>query len=250
MSASDKKLTILTLGVILLVSLGLHLYRIDYPNQPVFDETYFATQSADYINHIPFVDLHPPLGKLIYACVLAARGKLLGDAQFIKVDWNENIKGTEAVYDPTRTYGNFPYVALRTTSALVGVLLVLMFYFFLRSLGIPNVGAVLGASLVALESAMLIETRLILLNGMYILFGFTALTFYFKKKPWPFAAGVLLGLALGVKMVAIVFIGPLLVYRYLMSRERETGKLYRFSLLKIFGTTLMVYIAIFSLTNI
>ncbi len=61
---------LIALAVILAIGLGLHLYRVSYPDRPVFDEAHFATYAADYVKDRVFFDIHPPLGKLIYAAFI------------------------------------------------------------------------------------------------------------------------------------------------------------------------------------
>jgi dolichyl-phosphate-mannose--protein O-mannosyl transferase len=61
--------------VLALIAIGfcgsfLHIVSIAYPDTPVFDEAHFATYSSQYATGRMPIDIHPPLGKLIYAGVL------------------------------------------------------------------------------------------------------------------------------------------------------------------------------------
>lgn len=208
-----------------IVALGavLHFSRLSYPAQPVFDERHFATYAADYAVGQAFFDIHPPLGKLIFASVLSFFPRAsLHNAPFLVTKGINKETGEIEQVDRGSDYGDFPYVSLRAVSALFGIALPLAVYAFLRAIGVGTVGSLLGAALLTFENALLLETRLILMDGMYLALGFGALALYFspphqkmrcgsRRPRWAVAAGALWGAALGVKLTSVVFLGPLLV---------------------------------------
>ncbi|NJN23087.1 MAG: phospholipid carrier-dependent glycosyltransferase [Leptolyngbya sp. RL_3_1] len=49
------------------LNLALRLWRIDLPAALVFDEAHYVPFAVDYLQHQPFFDLHPPLGKYLIA---------------------------------------------------------------------------------------------------------------------------------------------------------------------------------------
>lgn len=205
---------------IILFALGLRLVRLSWPAAPVFDEAHFATYAADYLNDRTFFDIHPPLGKLIYAAALyAANGgePLAGAADFVAFNAGGKPDVVRATGIP---FGSFPYVPLRAVSAAFGALLVLAFYWFLRSAGIGGTGALLGAFFVAADNALVLQTKLILMDGMYLAFGFLALALYFRRPRLPVAAGVLFALSLGVKLIGVVFLGPVVIDYFLSVHGR------------------------------
>jgi dolichyl-phosphate-mannose--protein O-mannosyl transferase len=220
----SRRWTVVSLGIILAIGACVHFYRISYPATPVFDEAHFATYAADYSTRHAFFDIHPAVGKLIYAAGLALSGKHPAITQFIVEKYYPRIK----ILDDHTTgtpYGDFPYLVLRDLSALFGILLPLAFYWFLRKIGIKNLGALFGAFLVTFDNALITQTRLILLDGFLWIFALIALALYFGEQPksrlkpasrW-ILAGIFFGLALGVKLSAIVFIGPVLI-DYLLNR--------------------------------
>jgi len=221
---------------------GLHFFNIGYPATPVFDEAHFATYAGDYATGRAFVDIHPPLGKLILASVLTFYPpQTLAKAQFINV---VNLGPAGFFMLPTNTpFGDFPYVALRILSALFGMALPFALYFFLRNIGVGKVGAGLAALLLVFDNAILLTTRLILLDGMFLLFGLIALGLYFHKKCPAIAAGIFWGLALAVKLTAIVFVVPVIVAYFLVRKEERKNEkklLLRFA---IFGIATLCVIA-------
>jgi dolichyl-phosphate-mannose--protein O-mannosyl transferase len=206
------------LGAVFLVSSALHFYRISYPAAPVFDEVHFATYAADYAQGKPSFDIHPPLGKLILAGALVASGYEPNERDsFVQIF---PLRGGGFRAEPARdSFAGFPYLLLRAVSALFGAALPLFFYFFLRSVGLGTTTALLGAFFVAAENALLLQTRFIFLDGMYLAFALAALALYFSRpasselrrgeRVPTWAAGAVFGLALGVKLTAITFVGPI-----------------------------------------
>lgn len=206
----NKYITAAILGTIIVLGLGLHLYRINYPNTPVFDEVHFATYSADYITGHAFDDIHPPLGKLIYASVLALYppADLVG-AQYVEILPTPGGKGLTLIPNMV-PFQKFPYVPLRTVDAIFGAALPIALYFLMRNLDAGRVPSALAAVFMVFDNALLVNTRLILIDGMFLLFGVTALALYFHKKRFVIAGGAVWGLALSVKLTAIVFSGPII----------------------------------------
>ena len=192
------------------MSVGLHLFRLGFPASPAFDERYFATYAADYRLHRAFIDVHPPLGKIIYALPLF----LFDQSHFEKIHFIDvKISSTGQITpEPySNPYGAFPYLTLRFVSALFGVLLVFAIYYFLKNLTQNESIALLGMFFAVFENAILVDTRFILLNGMYLSFAFLALALILKQKPRPILGGVLWGLSLSVKLIAVTFLAPLIV---------------------------------------
>ena len=184
----NKILTIATLIAITLVSLMLHLWRISYPDRPVFDEAYFAMYAADYVTRDHYLAIHPPLGNLIYAAALFfAPHDNTANTQFLSIKkgsgvFDITIIGKKlAIIDNHLPYRAFPYVSLRIVSAFFGAALPIVFYGFLINIGVSTLGSLIAAGIIVLENALLLQTRLILIDGMYLVFGFAALACYVKK---------------------------------------------------------------------
>ena len=57
-----------------LAGLGLFTWKIGTPNRLVSDEWYYVQDAQDYAAHRPYVDVHPPLGKLQIAGAIAIFG--------------------------------------------------------------------------------------------------------------------------------------------------------------------------------
>ncbi|HTY40006.1 MAG TPA: phospholipid carrier-dependent glycosyltransferase [Candidatus Paceibacterota bacterium] len=209
------------LGLLVLISAGLHFYDIARPAGPVFDEAHFATYAAQFATGEAHFDIHPPLGKLMYAAVLRLTGYAPPAADRFLTLARETSTGPFTVVDVKGAYGPFPYVPLRAVSALFGIALPLVLYWFLRSFGVGRAFSLVGAALVVLETGLLTQTRLILLDGMFLFFGFLALVLFFKKRPFVVAGGVLWGIALAVKFTAIIFLAPVVMAEIFDLAERR-----------------------------
>lgn len=211
--------------LILGISFFFHIFNLNQPNQPVFDEAHFVTYAVAYANHQPHFDIHPPLGKVIYSLPLFFLNKQsYANAQFIILnkDPSTNHLNSKVIL---KDYQNFPYIILRLINVFFGLALILAVYLFIKTVSGNTLAALLGSFFIAFENAILLETRLILLNGMYIVLGFLALTSFLKEDKQSislgkqFLAGSIWGLALSVKLVAIVFLGPVIIYSLIKRRN-------------------------------
>jgi len=203
MELSEKKTRFILFGILLL-SIILHAWRLPIPSRAVFDEAHYATYAGNYRTHTPFFDIHPPLGKFIYSIPLYIYPeKYSSDAHYIEfinkgiiVEYNEK----------NRVFSNFPYIPLRTMSGFFGTLLVLSIFLFTKELTKNNIIALLSAFFITLENALLIETRFIFLDGIFLTFSFFALWQFLKQKDSGIYSGILWGCALATKLVGIIFL--------------------------------------------
>ena len=226
MAFIQKHRTATILAAILVASAALHLYRIDVPSRTVFDEAHFVTYASNYVLGQAYFDIHPPLGKMIYAMGIVAAGG--APAEFVRVVPDPAPWKLGLVRERT-DYGAFPYVPLRVMSAVFGVLLVFAVFLMMRRLGAGDAAALWAAFFTAAETALLIETRLILLDGMYLSLGLLALALYWSRGRWSGAlGGVLWGCALAVKFIAVVFLAPILVWELCCAPDQRKKRLAAF----------------------
>ena len=143
-------------GYALIVSAG-RIEPIVVP-LPRLTEELVEADALRYLDGSYYFDLHPPLGKLL----LAGWAKLAG------------VTATAQSTDPV--------VVLRVLPALAGTALVAVFYQLLRELTASRKVATFGAALLLLDNAILVESRLILVDSMLLLFGIGALTCYLASQ--------------------------------------------------------------------
>ena len=103
-----------------------------------FNEVDIGQFVSSYMRQEYFIDIHPPLGKLL----LAAVGHLLG------YDGSFNFTKTGLSYADS----SIPYVGLRSFSAICGALIVVVVYSLLVEMKFSISVAVLGACMVAFGS--------------------------------------------------------------------------------------------------
>lgn len=200
-SLVNRKLTMVDfsyLALLVLVSYYVRLTNLSSPNSVVFDEVHFGGFAKKYILGTYFMDVHPPLAKMLLAAV-GLLGGFKGDFGFEKI-------GTEF---PAST----PYILMRSFPAILGVGTVILCYLTLRSSGCRPMVCGLTAGLLLVENSNVTISRYILLDSP-LLFFIAAAVYSFKKfeiqVPFSFnwfkslvACGIALGLALSSKWVGL-----------------------------------------------
>ncbi|CAK3793415.1 glycosyltransferase family 39 [Lecanosticta acicola] len=193
------------LGGITLLALFVRLFRIYQPTSVVFDEVHFGGFASKYIKGRFFMDVHPPLAKLL----ITLAGWLGGfDGEF-------DFKDIGKDYLEPRV----PYVAMRLLPALCGVLAVPCMFLTLRASGCRTITAALGAGLLTFENGFVTQSRFILLDAPLVIFtAMTGLSWFSfinqnelgPKKAftpswwfWLAATGVCLGATASVKWVGL-----------------------------------------------
>ena len=184
-------------ALLVLAAIGAvtHFSALTHPRQVVFDEATFGKYVSAYCcTGERIFDVHPPHGKLL----IAAAARLGGfDGQF----------GFDQIGQP---YGETPVAALRVVPALAGTLIAPLFMLLLLELGGSFAIALLGGLLLALDNALLLETRIIVWDGLLVASTIGALVCFFAAERhstgtgWRLAAaGALAGLAVGCKLTGL-----------------------------------------------
>uniref|UniRef100_B8HTG7 Polyprenol-phosphate-mannose--protein mannosyltransferase n=1 Tax=Cyanothece sp. (strain PCC 7425 / ATCC 29141) TaxID=395961 RepID=B8HTG7_CYAP4 len=143
MSVTHQKIALpwfrLGLLCIWFLSLGLRVWGLNRFNTLVFDEIYFARFGNNYLNHTPFFDAHPPLGKYLIAVSIALGG-----------------------FNPT---------GYRWMNALVGSLLPLLVAWLAYQLTQRRSYGLIAGFLAAMDGLLLVESRYALINVYLLGFG-------------------------------------------------------------------------------
>ena len=168
------------IAALVVVALIVRMRKLAQPSSVVFDEVHFGGFASKYIQGRFFMDVHPPLAKLLIT-LAAWLGGFNGDFDFKDIG-REYLHGKDTPV---------PYVMMRGLNALLGVATVPIAYLTLRGLSLRASTATLGAFFVLFDNALTAQSRLILLDS--ILVFFTALTVYFwvafcnQEKRAPFS---------------------------------------------------------------
>ncbi len=189
----SKKTSLL---ILIIASIGIHFAFFGRPNETVFDEVHFGKFVSSYYTGEYHFDIHPPGGKLMIA-------------GFAKL-FNFTLEYSFAQIG--QAFPDHKYLALRFLPVLAGALLPIIIYLLALELGLSVIGAFGAGMLIALDNAILTQSRYILLDPFLLLFGFSALLFYFR---WHSKGGqlnllamaIFAGLAASVKWTGIGFLG-------------------------------------------
>jgi dolichyl-phosphate-mannose-protein mannosyltransferase len=129
------------------------------PGIVVWDEVHFLRYASAYFTGQYYVDVHPPLGKLL----MAGEARLLG------------VSGAAlAAADPAPV--------LRLLPALAGALIIPVVWLLLRELGVGRRVATLAAALLLVDNGLVVESRYYLMDSMLLLFGMAAVLFYVMAR--------------------------------------------------------------------
>ncbi|KAJ9155344.1 Dolichyl-phosphate-mannose--protein mannosyltransferase 1 [Pleurostoma richardsiae] len=151
------------LGLTVLAAI-VRLFRIYQPSSVVFDEVHFGGFASKYIKGKFFMDVHPPLAKLLITLFGWVAG-FNGDFDFKEIGKDYIEPGV-------------PYVAMRLFPAICGILLAPTMFFTLKAVGCRTSTAAMGAGLIIFENGLLTQARLILLDSpLMIATAFTAMAF-------------------------------------------------------------------------
>ncbi|CAG8662824.1 11191_t:CDS:2, partial [Dentiscutata heterogama] len=140
------------LGLIV-VSIIVRLYRLDHPSSAVFDEMHFMTLASKYIRRTFFIDVHPPLAKLL----IALSGFLSGYDGILDLENENEFSGS-----------NYPYVTMRLISGILGVFIIPISYLTIKLSGFSTTAAFLVSALLIFENGLVTQSRLILLDSPLI----------------------------------------------------------------------------------
>ncbi len=199
--APNRRSRALPAAALLALALLLHLPALGRPRQVVFDEVYFGQYVTAYCcTGERFFDIHPPHAKLLLA----------GAA------WAGGYRGGQQEWEIGAPYSaGLSVRALRLLPNLAGALVPLLALLVLRQLGASRAAAFLGAAALALDNALLVQTRFLLLDGILLAATLGSLACFLRASRehggrrllWDLAAGALAGLAIGTKLTGLAALG-------------------------------------------
>lgn len=173
-------------------------YKLPEPPKVVFDETHFGGFAREYYDGEFFVDVHPPLVKLIFYWI----------ALLFHWDGQFEFESIGDTYD-----GNVPYIAMKSFSAACGAATVALVFLTLRASGCRSQVALFGSSLALFETSLATQSRLIMLDSGLVCFtALTVFAFTKFKVTQPFSkswfkylllTGIGLGLTVSTKLTGL-----------------------------------------------
>ncbi|KAI8973653.1 glycosyltransferase family 39 protein [Mycotypha africana] len=179
----------------------IRLWKLYQPSSVVFDEVHFGGFASKYINKKFFMDVHPPLAKIL-------------------ITWAAQVAGFDGQFDFKKIGKDYieprvPYTPIRAFCALNGVMLVPFAYWTMRGCGYSMPTAILTAAMILYENGFITNNRLILLDSILLFFtAFTILAwinfrrythrpFTLKWWKWMVLTGIGLGCTVSSKWVGL-----------------------------------------------
>ncbi|KAI0788750.1 O-mannosyltransferase [Abortiporus biennis] len=144
------------------LAFALRFYKINFPDQVVFDEVHFGKFASYYIKREYYFDVHPPLAKLLFGLA----------GWFVGFDGKFSFENIGDSY----TENHVPYVGMRALPAIFGSLTVPVVYGIMKECGYSTIVAAFSAILILFDNAHVCQSRLILLDATLIFF--MSLTIY------------------------------------------------------------------------
>lgn len=141
----------------------VRLAFLHHPSVVIFDEVHFGGFAQKYLTGQFFLDLHPPLARLLVT--LSA--------------WVGGFDGKFTFYNIGADYlrPGVPYVTMRAFTGTLGALVIPMAYVTLRAMSIAEETSTAVSTMLIFENGLMTQSRLILLDS-YLVF-FTAMTAMF-----------------------------------------------------------------------
>ncbi|CAL9729180.1 dolichyl-phosphate-mannose--protein mannosyltransferase 4 [Monosporozyma unispora] len=193
----------LWLIIVTLITAFVRFYKLWYPKEVVFDEVHFGKFASYYLERSYFFDVHPPFAKMAIAFI----GWLCS--------YDGSFKFNE-IGDSYETHPA-PYLAYRAYNAILGTLTIPLLFNTLKEMNFKATTCAMGALLVAIDNAHVIDSRLILLDAMLLISiaaTFYCYTRFYKeqlKKPftkqwflWLHLTGFSLSLVISTKYVGVM----------------------------------------------
>ena len=197
----------LAFGALAAISFALHFTNLTQPAQVVFDEYHFGKFVNAYCcSHETIFDIHPPHPKLVMAWLAKLWG-YGGGVEFKTIGESLTAGGAGA-----------SIFAFRLWPALVGSLLPLAAFKLLRQWRVPLAWAFTGGIALALENGILLQTRIMALDGQLLLGSvlsvlmcekMLAVRKSHKKILYGLFLGLSLALSISAKFTGLAMIGIL-----------------------------------------
>jgi dolichyl-phosphate-mannose--protein O-mannosyl transferase len=199
----------LILSILLLIaSFVVRFFHIESPSAIVFDEIHFGNFTGQYLAGHSFLDIHPPLGKLVlyFGAIITRYNTTM---TFI-------LRGN-------RNYTDGTYIKLRSVNAAFSSVVPLFQFLSFRAFGLGIFSSFVPSLLLLFENSLIIEGRFILTDG--ILHGFVsialfsiALLFRIQNRKCLIFCGICVGCAISTKQTSwglFVVIGVVLLFIFL-----------------------------------
>ena len=210
------------MALFFIVGLWIRTRGLEYPNGVTFDEYHFGRFIAFYIRGLFFIDVHPPLVKLIFSYVAYLAG-FDGNFSFSYIG---------------HPYESDWYYYVRLVPAISNILQMLVIYITCRVMKLRTLAAVIVTTLFLLDNSQVVQSRFMLIDSVLLLFMQIGLLFSIiaarysrifsaKYHFYLFISGLFLALAMSSKFTALSYVGTVIVHqsfvfiRYLFTSRKN-----------------------------
>ena len=193
-------------ALVLLVSLLVYGINYGSPKSMFWDENYHITSGQKYLDGTLFMELHPPLGKLLIAAGEAVFGgnEALDKRAFSRTDY---LQGSQVP-------GGMSYTGFRFASTFLMAASVLFFYGIVWRISRRTWVAAGFSALLIFDNALVVHSRSAMLEGIQLFFILAALYYFVVvltrdrpvRLPQYAMLGVLVGLVISVKLNGAVLL--------------------------------------------
>jgi len=173
-----RKIEIVFIVFITILSLFLRFYHLAWPNEIISDENYFVNFAKSYLSHNYYHDVHPPFGKFFIALGI----RIFGDNAF---GW-------------------------RFFTALFGALLVPLGYFLAKAIFNKIFIAICFSLFILFDGMFFVQSRMARFDVIYLFFVFLTYLLFFsflksekKRDLWLFLSGLFFAFSISTKWVAL-----------------------------------------------
>lgn len=207
------------IAILVVAALITRFINISSPPEVVFDEVHFGKFVTSYCcSGERIFDIHPPHSKLL----IAGAGRIVG------------YTGGFSFEHIGQPFENSAAWALRVWPAITGVMLPLVLFALVRLLGGSLEASFLAGLIGVFDNALIVQTRLIALDGTLLVTQFGAIAAYLRgeqlpgqaRLTWFVVAGLLAGLAVGTKftgLAGLAVVGLLVLFRLARSLWAKKG---------------------------
>ena len=230
--------------MVLLVFMGFYTYFYNYQNPPkqIWDENYHIASAQKYIDHIAFMEPHPPLGKMLIALgeVILHPNKGIDKSNFDRTDYIKNFPK------------NLSFSGYRFFPTLFAWLNIVLFFFILNELVKSDILAFLGSFLYLFDNAIIVHSRTAMLEPIQLFFIFCSILWFVKKsetkREWEdyLILGIFSGLALMVKANSAILFLLFLIWAFKDLKIIELAKIVTKSIAYAFGVGI-IFLGVFYL---
>lgn len=169
-ASARRRLEALLCGLLLtLIGAANYLFNLDQPRAPYWDENYYLTAVARYAEDRAQFASHPPLGLML----LAIGDRVVGANDTVDLEGLASVK----TVGETKLPADYRVGSVRLASALFGVAIILTVHAILLSARFEPVAAAAAATLVAFETAFIVQFRAAQLDAFQIEFALICIGF-------------------------------------------------------------------------